>query len=222
MNRRVEIVMRWFLGRIGMHTDVKKMYNLVKLEEEDWCYQLYLWSENLDPNIIPEVKVIKTIMYGLIPSGNQAERGMREAARLQADKYPRACQVITSDMYVDDCATGEDNIDDAHRTADELSIVLNNIGYYLKGFTFSGKPPPEHLSPDGIHINVTGYKWDSENDTIQLDIGELNFVSKQQGKKPVAEDAKRVPKILTRRHCVSKVAEIFDIVGKLTPITAGL
>ena len=222
MNRLVEIVLRWFTRRVGFHTDVKKMYNSVKLEERDWCYQMYFWQDELDSKEPPEIKVIKTLMYGVKPSGNQAERGMREAARMQSKEYPRACQVVTSDMYVDDCASGEDNVDDAYRTADELSIVLSNAGYHLKGFTFSGKPPPEHLSRDGKHINVIGYKWDSEEDTIQLDIGELNFATKQRGKKPATDDAKRVPKILTRKHCHAKVAEIFDIAGKLTPITAGM
>ena len=222
MNRLVEIILRWFIRRVGMHTDVKKMYNSVKLEESDWCYQMYFWQDELDPEEPEEVKVIKTCIYGVKPSGNQAERGMREAARMQCKEYPRACQVIMSDMYVDDCASGEDNIDRAHQTADELSIVLSNAGYHLKGFTFSGKPPPEHLSRDGKHINVTGFKWDSEQDLIHLDIGELNFSTKQSGKKLSTDDAKRVPLILTRKHCQAKVSEIFDIAGKLTPITAGM
>ena len=222
MNRLAEIVIRWFIRFIGFHTDVKKMYNSVKLEESDWCYQLYLFHDQLDPDQPPEEKVLKTISYGIKPSGNQAERAMREGARLQSEKYPRACQVVLSDMYVDDCASGENNIEDAYRTANQLSTVLNNIGFQLKGFTFSGKPPPEHLSRDGIHVNVTGYKWNSEKDTIQLDVGELNFSTKRRGKKSSSDDAKLVPKILTRKHCVSKVAEIFDIAGMITPITAGM
>ena len=222
MNRLVEIVLRWFTRRIGFHTDVKKMYNSVKLEESDWCYQMYLWQEDLKLNQLPELKVMKTIMYGIKPSGNQAERGMREAARMQSEEYPRACQVVLSDMYVDDCASGEDDIDSAYRTADELSLVLNNAGFSLKGFTFSGKTPPEHLSRDGKHINVTGYKWNSEEDMIHLDVGELNFSTKKRGKKSLNDEAKRVPVILTRKHCEGKVREIFDIVGLVTPITAGM
>ena len=31
-----------------------------------------------------------------------------------------------------------------------------------------------------------------------------------------------IPENSTRRHCVGKVAEIFDLVGKITPITAGM
>ena len=31
-----------------------------------------------------------------------------------------------------------------------------------------------------------------------------------------------IPEIFTRRDCAGKVAEIFDLIGKITPVTAGL
>ena len=54
---------------------------------------------------------------------------------------------------------------------------------------------------------------------VSLDIGELNFAKKQRGKKPV-KGRNTIPFNLTRRKCVSKVAEMFDLTGKITPITA--
>ena len=39
MNKLVEIVIRWSLHKIGFDTDIKKMYNSVKLVEDDWCLQ---------------------------------------------------------------------------------------------------------------------------------------------------------------------------------------
>ena len=222
MNKLVEIVLRWFMRRVGFHTDVKKMYNSVSLSEDDWCYQLYLWQDDLDPDSEPEDKVIQTVIYGLKPSGNQSERGLRETARMQKEEYPRACQVATDDVYVDDCPSGEDDTELAHQTANQLETVLSNGGYHLKGFTFSGEPPLEHLTRDGISINVVGMKWYSKEDLIGLDVGELNFASKYRGKKSTAEESKLVPAILTRKHCQGKVSEIFDIAGKITPLTAGM
>ena len=114
--------------------------------------------------------------------------------------------------------SGEDTLDQAHQSADELAAVLAAGGYTLKGFTFSGNPPPSDLSRDGKSINVTGMKWYPEEDMIGLDVGELNFGTKQRGKKPLTEEARKIPSILTRKHCVAKVAEIYDIAGKITPI----
>ena len=61
-----------------------------------------------------------------------------------------------------------------------------------------------------------------KEDTISLDVGELNFAKKTRGKKPTTSNAKQIPTNLTRRHCVAKVAEVYDITGKVTPITAGM
>ena len=64
----------WSTNKIGFHTIIKKMYNSVKLVEDDWFLQLHIWKNNLDPRKLPEEKVIKTLIYGVKSSGNQAER----------------------------------------------------------------------------------------------------------------------------------------------------
>ena len=64
-------------------------------------------------------------------------------------------------------------------------------------------------------------KWHTKSDKISLDTGNLNFARKQRGKKSL-KDNNVIPKDFTRRDCVSKVTEIFDLVGKATPITCGM
>ena len=70
MNKLQEIMIRWLTYQVAFHTDVQKMYNTVKLKEEDWCYQRYIWQDNLDPTKIPQEKVIQTLIYGVRSSGN--------------------------------------------------------------------------------------------------------------------------------------------------------
>ena len=221
MNKLVEIVIRWYTHKFAFHTDVQKMYNSVKLQEKDWCLQRYIWQENLDPTKIPEEKIIKTLIYGVKSSGNQAEHGLRETARLSKEDYPEINEIVNKDIYVDDCITGDMSEKHAMKHADELEIVLNRGGYTLKGITFSKYDPPESVTDDGSSIGVAGMKWYSKEDKISLNIGELNFAKKLRGKKP-SSSINKIPEKLTRRHCVAKVAEIFDISGKLTPITAAM
>ena len=97
---------------------------------------------------------------------------------------------------------------------------MKNGGFGLKGFTFSGEAPLENLSEDGETINCAGMKWLSQRDKLQLDVGELNFTKKVRGKKTVSDEGKRIPEKLTRRQVVGKVAEVFDLTGRFTPITA--
>ena len=42
MNKLAEIVLRWMTHLAAFHTDIQKMYNSIKLIQEDWCYQIHL------------------------------------------------------------------------------------------------------------------------------------------------------------------------------------
>ena len=97
---------------------------------------------------------------------------------------------------------------------------MNCGGFTLKGLTLSGFDPPENLAnEDGSSINVAGMIWYSKDDKISFDTKELIFGRKQRGRKPLRK--KEIPNEFTRRQCVVKIAEVFDLLGKVTPITAG-
>ena len=150
MNKLVEIFIRWSVCKFGFHTDIQKMYNSVKLDEEEWCHQQYLWDDELNPDNQPRVKAVKTLIYGVKSSGNQAETALRRTAEIQKDEYPRCNDIIQKDIYVDDCLSGESTHDDVLSVTDDLKLVLNKGGFCLKGLTISGKHPPSELSRDGV------------------------------------------------------------------------
>ena len=221
LNRLQDILIRWSIHKVAIHTDVRKMYNTINLDQAHWCFQRYIWQENLDPTKIPEEKVIKTLIYGVKSSGNQAEYGLREVARISAEEYPEVHDIIHKDVYVDDCISGEHTIESARRRSDEIELVVNRGGFQLKGVSLSGEDPLESLTDDGITINVAGMKWYPKEDQLSLNICELNFSKRIRGIR--SDDLiNQVPEKLTRRHCVSKVAEVFDLTGKVTPLTASM
>ena len=183
MNKLVEIVLRWMTHQVAFHTDIQKMYNSIKLRQEDWCYQRYIWQQDLDPSKIPDEKVIKTLVYGVRSSGNQAETGLRKTADISKNEYPEICEIIPKDIYVDDCLSGSLTETSAFKLSDELQIVVNRGGFSLKGFTFSGYPPCGSLSSDGESVGVAGLRWYPEDDKVALDVSQLNFSRKYCGKK---------------------------------------
>ena len=221
MNNLNDMHIRWRTHPHAFHTDVTKMYNAVRLHKAHWRYQLYLWHDKLDPNAEPVWKVIKTLIYGVRSSGNQAEVALRRAAELSRDEYPEVCDVINNDMYVDDCLSGTISSDETNRITDEMQHVLAKAGFTLKGFAMTGASPPSNMSSDGETVLVGGMKWDTNGDFIQLNIKELNFSKKLRGKK-VKEGIGIIPEVLTLTDCASKVAEIFDPNGLVAPITGGM
>ena len=74
--------------------------------------------------------------------------------------------------------SGEHSMNLVHETTDNLKVVLSKGGFGLKGFTFSGSDPPEHLDNGDKSINVVGMKWHPKLDMLNLDIGDLNFGKK--------------------------------------------
>ena len=119
-------------------------------------------------------------------------------------------------MY--DCSSRKNTKELALEKIDQLELVLNWGSFSLKGVTFSKRDFPSNLSTVDCSVKMAGMKCFLKDDLVSLDIGELKFAKKQRGKKPV-QGRNMTPFNVTRRR-VSKVAEIFDLTGKITPITA--
>ncbi|XP_066917852.1 uncharacterized protein [Clytia hemisphaerica] len=218
MNKLLNIFLRWRGYRFGFHTDVQKMYNSVKLDKSHWVLQRYLWNETLDSTKPPEQKVIKTLIYGVKSSGNQAERCLRETAKQFQNDHPDIYRIVSEDVYVDDCLSGDQTLPKVINTADRLETVVNNGGFTLKGFTFSCQDPIKKLSKDSHSVSVAGLKWYPKEDTLSIDVQDLNFAKKYRGRKPTS--ISDIPTNLTRRQCSSKLGELYDISGIVTPFIA--
>ena len=148
--------------------------------------------------------------YGVKPSGNQGEYAFRETSSKSQSEYPDTNKGIHKDVYVDDCLSGTSTKERATQLADKIQIVLRRGGFSLKGFPFSGDPPFELLSSNNKSINVADMKWYPQDDQLSLDITELNFNKKHRGKALQILERHKIPKRLTRRQYISKVAEIYD------------
>ena len=221
LNNLIGIILRWTMHQSAFHTDVQKMYNKVLLDPSHWKYQLYLFSEDLNVGDTPRWKVIKTLIYGVRPSGALAECGLRRTVELVKNEYPLAYVPITHDTYMDDCTSGSPTTEETLRVTDQVENAVNQGGFALKGCTISGSDPPEHLSTDGESVTVFGMKWFPKGDFIRLNISELNFSRKLRGRKSSVK-AGQIPDVLTLKNCVSRTSEVFDPLGRVTPLTAGL
>ena len=219
MNSLQQILMRWRTHMFAFHTDIAKMYNHIWLDKMHWQYQLYLWEDELRVGVPPVWKVIKTAIYGVKSSGNVAECAIRKTAELTKSEYPKAHGITVNDTYVDDSASGDHTEEEMNSSIDQLIASLNCGGFGLKGVTVSGKDPPENLSSDGKSVVVGGVVWYPKTDEVALNIPELNFSKKRRGRKSV-ENIGVIPEKLSKRDCVSRVYEVHDPLGWVTPITA--
>ena len=70
-------------------------------------------------------------------------------------------------------------------------------------------------------VLVGGLRWFPKEDDLMLNIKELNFNKKIRGKIS-SKNAGIIPEKLTKRDCVNIVAEVFDTLGFVTSLLAGI
>lgn len=100
--------------------------------------------------------------------------------------------------------------------AEENQILWSRGGFSLKDFTFSGRPPLDSLSSINKSIYVADMKWYLQDEKLSLNMTKLNVNTKHQGKRLEFLEKKQDSKHPTHHRCVSKVPEIYDLVGKTT------
>ena len=221
MNKLQEVFIGWTIYRSAFHTDIIKMYSTILIRREHWVFQQYLWENSLDPAKQCQEKVIKTIMYGVCWSGNQAERKLRMTTEISRSRYPQIYEIISRGIYVDDCTSGSNSENEILNIADKLKMVLNSGGFSLKGLAFSSKDPPESWIPSRWWCQYSHSRNEMVHTRWFASIWFHRHEFQQKNKKKECA-SKGIPAILTRCHCVSKVAEIYDLAGKLTPLIASL
>ena len=207
-------------------TDISKMYNQLHLNDSALPYGLFLFSEELDPKLVPEVYCMVVAWYGVTPTGNQGGEALERLAKQLEEEYPLAGGIIKNDRYVDDVLSGDNTKDAVENQILETKAALQKGGFQLKYVVKSGENPCSEASSDGKSLKVLGYKWTTKEDKLYPGFSELNFNKRRRGSKkpnpfPVTSPSD-VTKLLsstnvTRRMVVSKIAEIWDPVGIWEP-----
>jgi len=131
--------------------------------------------------------------------------------------------VLKNKAYMDDIAAAHDTHEESKEAARQLKEVLALGSMQVKDITYSGTPPSDVVSPDGIHVGLLGMKWNTVEDIIMINIGDLYLGKKKRGKTPtlIQDDlAERLSEQFTRRVIVGKTSGVYDPLGLLVPFTA--
>jgi hypothetical protein len=170
--------------------------------------------------------VIKTLNYGVRPSGNQTAAGFGKIADHCLEKYPEKANgaiALKKNTYVDDVVRSDKDNETSKRTAEDLDFTLKLANISVKSYTFNGQKPGDDVSADGEHVSVVGLQWAPEEDLLSLDVKPLYFGKCKRGKLPSLVDGPVLPALkdnFTRRNMLAKTASVFDPLGLCTPVTA--
>ena len=228
INSLYHILLRFRLKPAAFTCDIRLAYNQIKLDPTQYKYQKFLWQADLDPDGPVAEYVIRTLIYGVRPVGNSLIAGFRKLCdhveQVSPEEKP-GIEALTKDAYVDDILHASNTQAESREAASSLDRVLSVAGMEVKGYTFSGFPPPDEVSSDGKSVGLIGMSWFPEDDEIKVEIKPLYFGKVKRGKLPdlvVGDFTSALKQNFTRRSMLSKVAGVFDPLGLVTPVTARL
>ena len=227
----LRLLLRFSIGLFAMTGDLSQFYYSCKLKPEQWNLQRFLFRDNLDPDGELREGVIGALIYGIKCVSAQTEHAMEEIAKAMEQDYPELAKLIRMCRYVDDMGESSTEKEFLKMVVKQADEVFKKIGLSCKGWTWSGEDPPEKIMKAGCTVSIAGQRWTPKVDCIEVPIPDLHFGVRRRGRvddkvprfKGTKDDMEKfIPLKLTRRKIASKVASIYDLLGKLAPILAGL
>jgi len=221
------LLIRFRAGWAAVTADISMAYNGTKLRPEHYKYQKYLWKEDLLLENPTKTMFVATLIYGVKPSGQQCQVSLEKLAAhfRERGECLEGAYVLENNTYVDDIMSSQDSTQDCLEVAEQVTKILERGSMGVKAFSYSREKPHENVSTDGVHVGLGGYLWATELDTIELDIGPPRLGKSKRGRRPpaVTGDFKEaLGACFTRRVVTGLVAGVFDPLGLVTPITAGM
>ena len=191
-------------------TDIKKMYNQLKVKTSSLQYQLMLFHHSMDPKIAPDVWVLTSAWYGVVNTGNQAGHAVDKLTEIFQEKCPHAVAPLTKQRYVDDIASATQTEALREEQIQQCQWVLAQGGFSLKYIIRSGEVPPEAATTDGQYVKLLGYKYDPKEDLIYPALTPKNA------------DSLTIKGLISRRIIASRIAEFYDPLGLFEPLKLSL
>ena len=107
----IAVLLRFRLHRVALTADVSKMYRAVELVESDRDYHRFVWRRNPDEPLVDYR--MRRVTFGVSASSFAANMAVKQNSIDFAAKYPHAAIAVDKSVYVDDCLTGADTVEEA-------------------------------------------------------------------------------------------------------------
>ncbi|XP_036317930.1 uncharacterized protein LOC118732911 [Rhagoletis pomonella] len=204
-----DIILKWRLWKVVITADVEKMFRQIKISEKDRVYHRILWRE-YPSNKIEEYE-LTTVTYGTASAPYLAVRTLFEIANKCSSKNNWLQKIIKEDFYMDDLMTGGDSVNQRIMIQKEISKHLQLFGFHLRKWLWNCDNITKNITTMGENeviqikeneaVKTLGLYWDPKKDQFQF---KINL---------------GMPKKMTKRSILSQIAQIFDPLGWLSPIT---
>lgn len=149
---------------------------------------------------------LKTVTYGTASASYLATRALQETAKAEKTNFPLGAAFILSDFYVDDLLTGDDNLDKAIKTRDEIIAALSKGRFKLRKWISNSSKLVQGLQGSETSESVLVLNKD-EHKTLELHWHAFFDLLQYDVIRPTSA------KSVTKKSILASIARIFDPLG---------
>ncbi|XP_066595392.1 uncharacterized protein [Prorops nasuta] len=200
----VTIMCRFRKHQFVMSADIEKMYRQILIAKDQRYLQCVLWDDGETKEI--GTYILNTVTYGTASASFLATRCLKEIGVQSTRDYPEASRVIQEDFYMDDLLTGANTMEEANKIAQQVSALLTDYGFILRKWVANYAmilPEASNIPERQLGIEdhkALGISWMPQQDMLKYRVRIRKRI--------------KVPK----RAILSTIAQIFDLLGLLSPI----
>ena len=224
LNNMFGVQLRFRCHSVALVCDISKMYHSVKTKPVERHIRRVLYRPSGQSG---EIKIYgtNTVQFGDRPAAAIATIAVKKTAELYKPWNPKAAQRIIEDSYVDDIATGEDDVESVKELQSGIEAILEKGGFKLKGFVMSGDSSEESLSLLGTGElgRILGIGWDPSRDVfiviVRINLSKKRKTAKRDKDLTYEEIPNIMRTVVTKAILLSIVNSCYDPIGLLVAIT---
>lgn len=214
------ILMRFRERKWGIAGDIREMFHQIKIRKADQQYQLFLWRDN--PNEAPQKYVMHVMTFGATCSPAIAQHIKNYNASQFEKSYPKACNAIIKNHYVDDWLESVESEEAGIQLAKEVADIHSYAGFEIRNWISNSSSITKalthqnavsknlDLNTDFLAEKVLGMWWSVAEDTFTYS---LRF---NKGEASVLNG----DKIPTKRQLLRIIMSVYDPLGLLSHFLA--
>ena len=216
----VGILLRFRKNYVGIMGDIEKMFLQIRLKEEDRDSHRYLWRD-LDPKATPKIYRMTRVTFGVVSSPFLAIGTIQEHVRRCKETFPVASREILRNTYVDDFASGRDNVQETLKLQQSAAELMQKAAFNLTKWSSNSSelmdaiPERDRAAVNLVNLEsglaeahpitkALGLKWNTITDNLVFGINVDVVKSKSKT-------------VYTKREVASLAAKLFDLIGLIAP-----
>ncbi|GBN10409.1 hypothetical protein AVEN_141510-1 [Araneus ventricosus] len=204
------ILLRFRKNRIGLISDIKKMFRMIFIDESQRDLLRIVWKESIDDSI--NTYKMNRVVYGTTCAPYLAQRVLKQLVMDDGHNYPLAASAVSSDMYMDDLLTGAADIYSAKQLKEQLIALFRGGGMQLHKWSSNCKEllANSEVSDGDVSLTIPdetkalGLLWRPQKDSLAFSVS---------ANVDTCESCK-----ITKRSVLSTTARIFDPLGLISPV----